>query len=120
MIIPSDTTGGDIDLEKSQWSLLSWSYDAYWGLPTINSNEQSKGDLIMTSPLDTLQVKEKLSRLEPKEADRVLGVCLPLDRSMTVEYNFRAKQTKDFALKLKTHLLVIMMLTLYMSVDTGP
>ena len=94
-------TGGDIDLEKSQWSLLSWSYDNYWGLPKINSNSQSKGDLIMTSPIDTLKVEEKLSRLEPKEADRVLGIRLPLDGTMKVEYRFREKQIKEFAHKLK-------------------
>ena len=94
-------TGGDIDLEKSQWSLLSWSYVGQWGTPQINSNAQSLGELIMTSPIDDLKVEEKLSRLEPQEADRVLGVRLPLDGSMGVEYEYRKSQLIDFALKLK-------------------
>jgi hypothetical protein len=95
-------TGGDIDLEKSQWSLLSWSYDNYWGVPKINCKKQAKGDLIMTSPIAAVKVGEKLSRLEPGEADRVLGIRLPLDGTMNVEYSYRVEQAKEFARKLKS------------------
>ena len=95
-------TGGDIDLEKSQWSLLSWSYDGYWGLPKIQSNIQAKGELEMSSPIATYKRSERLHRLEPNEADRVLGVRLPLDGTMDVEYRHRLQQMKDFARKLST------------------
>ena len=93
-------TGGDIDLEKSQWCLLSWSYDKIWGLPLLRSNDQSRGELKMTSPINSGGTPEKLQRLEPGEADRILGVRLPMDGSMMIEYKHREKQTKEFAQRL--------------------
>ena len=94
-------TGGDIDLEKSQWCLLSWSYDSMWGMPKINSHVEAKGDLKMTSPINSTGNEEKLQRLEPSQADRVLGVRLPIDGTMIIEYEYRESQMKDFAQKLR-------------------
>ena len=93
-------TGGDIDLEKSQWCLLSWYYDKTWGLPRLKSNGQSKGKLSLTSPINSGGTTESLQRLEPGQADRILGVRLPMDGTMTAEYEYRQRQMKDFAKKL--------------------
>ena len=94
-------TGGDIDLEKSQWCLLSWKYDNVWGIPTLNSNEQSKGELSMTSPINKKGAVEYLQRLEPNQADRVLGVRLPMDGTMKMEYDYRIRQMREFAQRMR-------------------
>ena len=94
-------TGGDIDLEKSQWCLLSWQYDKQWGLSRLNTNLESKGELSMTSPINSGGEAEFLQRLEPGQADRVLGVRLPMDGTMLIEYEYRCQQMKDFANRLK-------------------
>ena len=94
-------TGGDIDLEKSQWSMLSWTYEGQWGTPKLNTKKTMQGDLCLSSPINSTKAIEKLHRLEPHEADRVLGVRLPMDGTMEVEYKFRLKQMATFANRLR-------------------
>ena len=94
-------TRGNINIEKSQWSLLSWSYEGRWRKPKLNSNENSRGELRLNSPIDSQKMKEQLHRLEPSDADRVLGVGLTMDGTMTVELDYRMKQMRSFANKLK-------------------
>ena len=93
-------TGGDIDLEKSKWCIMQWRFSTTWGVPQLESVKTFEGTIGITSPITTSGKIDKLTRMEPWEADRVLGLRLPMTGSMTKEYNYRLQQTKMLAKKL--------------------
>ena len=78
-------TGGDIDVEKSKWCILSWKYDNRWGEPKIQHRSDFPGEIALNCAKDGKKYKLQLERLEPEEAQRVLGVRLPMDGKMKVE-----------------------------------
>ena len=91
-------TGGDLSLGKCQVIIMHWYNEGEWGIPTLTK----------TKPQDTIEVEsikqysrpEKLMRLDPNNAERVLGIRLPLTGSMIIEKNYRKKQLKQFCLDL--------------------
>ena len=95
-------TGGDIDLEKSKWCIMQWRHSTTWGVPQIESAKTFKGTIGINSPISATDKNDNLSRLEPWEADRVLGLRLPMTGSMSLEYEYRMKQIKTLAKKLYT------------------
>ena len=93
-------TGGDIDRDKSQWCLLKWKYDRTWGTAKLLSKKESRRQITLTSPIENTGNEESLQRLDPWEADRVLGVRLPMDGNMNEEYKYRIEQIIGFTRRL--------------------
>ena len=92
-------TGGDIDVSKSKWSTLRWSYDNDWGEEKLETIGDFPGEVGMSSLEDGRVHEQILGRLEPNEAERVLGVRLPLDGNMKEEFIYRCKQIRDLSKK---------------------
>jgi hypothetical protein len=93
-------TGGDIDVAKSKWSIMRWKYCKVWGIPNLETRKEFPGDVGMIDR-DRGQISKKLlGRLEPDEADRVLGIRLPMDGNMKKEYQFRCNQMTEFGKKI--------------------
>ena len=92
-------TGGDIEVDKSQWCLLKWNYNV-WEQPKLVSKKESNLIVKLTSPIAATNQESSLQRLDPWEADRVLGVRLPMDGTMKIEYKYCLDQVKQFADKL--------------------
>ena len=92
-------TGGDIDVSKSKWSTLRWRYDETWGDSKLETIKDFPGSVGMINENDGQENREILGRLEPNQAERVLGVRLPMDGSMRIEFTFRCKQIRDFSRK---------------------
>ena len=93
-------TGGDIDIEKSKWSVMRWKYDKAWGVPALEDTRDFPGDLKMEHDDDGNITYQKMGRLEPSEAERVLGVRIPLDGTMKEEFKFRSKQIRSLGKRL--------------------
>ena len=72
--------GGDIDLSKSKWSTMRWKYDKDWGQAQLETIKEFPGEVGMISMRGGQENKQVLGRLEAYEAERVLGVRLPLGR----------------------------------------
>ena len=87
-------TGGDLSLEKCQIIIIHWYNKGEWGIPKMTK----------TKPNETIAIKsikensrpEKLLRLDPNDAERVLGVRLPLTGAMKIEKTYRKEQLKQF------------------------
>ena len=85
-------TGGDIDVVKSKWCVMKWTYSRVWGIPSIESATEFPGEVGMTSEANGQSTTELLERLEPHQAERVLGVRIPMDGNMKTEL----KAMEDF------------------------
>ena len=92
-------TGGDIDVEKSKWCAMRWIYCTNWGIPKIDSAQNFKGRVGLVNTTQGNAETQYLGRLEPNEAERVLGVRLPLDGNMKPEFDFRCRQIRDLSKK---------------------
>jgi len=77
-------TGGNIATDKSFVMLMKWKWNK--GTPCLQSIEETPGDLIVD---DTT-----ITRLQPWQAERHLGLRLPLNGSSTIEYNYRVQEAK--------------------------
>ena len=94
-------TGGDIDVEKSKWCTLRWKYSRGWGIPALEDSKDFPGEVGMKSIQEGRVSTQTLERLEPRQAERILGVQIPMDGNMTVEYKFRCTQIKEFGGKIR-------------------
>ena len=92
-------TGGDIDVVKSKWCAMRWKYCKNWGVATIESAKEFTGEVGLISTSSGKPQIQQLERMEPNQADRVLGVRLPLDGNMKIEYLYRCKQIREFSKK---------------------
>ena len=90
-------TGGDLSLGKCVLTLMHWKTN-YWGLARLSSKKNKPGTI--TVPSESQGQLDKLKRIEPWEAERILGVRLPADGNMNAEYKFRKKQADNLGLKL--------------------
>ena len=93
-------TGGDIDVVKSKWCVMKWTYSRVWGVPSIESATEFPGEVGMTSEANGQSTTELLERLEPHQAERVLGVRIPMDGNMKTELKFRTKQMRELSKKI--------------------
>ena len=90
-------TGGGLSLTKCKLSVLKWRGN-YWG---IQRPEKCNADQTIHVPSEELGDKEVLlERLSPYEAERILGLRLPIMGTMQKEYKFRRDQAEKFALKM--------------------
>ena len=90
-------TGGDIDVIKSKWCIMNWKHSGDWGIPSIETAKDFQGKVGMTDIAGGLKNTKYLERLEPSQAERVLGVRLPLDGNMKDEFIFRCKQVRELS-----------------------
>ena len=90
-------TGGDIDVAKSKWCAMRWSYCKNWGTERIESSKEFEGKIGMLNKEGSVEKKVYLGRLEPNKAERVLGIRLPLDGNMKVEFTHRCNQIIEFS-----------------------
>ena len=88
-------TGGALSLEKCRVSIMKWTSD-FWGRQTMKENKQNK--TIDISEDGQGKTKCKLHRLEPGDAERILGIRLPMAGVMTQEYNYWLQQMNDLAI----------------------
>ena len=90
-------TGGDLSLEKCKVIVLKWVQDS--NSPRGNlipaTKEKYPGTVMSESLLDKSQ-KYSLERIDPGDAERVLGVRLPLTGSMETEFKYRKQQLLQF------------------------
>ena len=93
-------TGGDLDITKSNCSVMKWKWKGMYGNPTIMNKKELPGTITVTSTLIHNGNPDSFKRLEPWEATRVLGVRIPMTGSMKPEKEYRKKQAKDFGEKL--------------------
>ena len=87
--------GGDLSLDKCKVTVMKWYQNGEWGRIKLKKKTKEDDKLIMTS-IKNVNQEELLERLDPNDAERVLGIRLPLDGSMTAELAFRKKQLKTF------------------------
>ena len=92
-------TGGDLSLDKCKVTIMKWVQEGEWGRIHLVTKKKVPGTVEISSILNQ-QKTEKLERLDPTEAERVLGIRLPLSGDMDQELKHRVKQLEDFSSKL--------------------
>ena len=76
---------------------MKWKMN-YWGIQIPISVKDNPGTIQIQ---DNCSIhKDTLERLEPWEADRMLGLRLPMTGEMTIEKNYRKKQMENLGHKL--------------------
>ena len=78
---------------------MRWKYDKEWGQAQIETIREFPGEVGMISNKNRQDSKQVLGRLEAHQAERVLGVRLPLDGNMKSEFLHRCKQIRSFSKK---------------------
>ena len=90
-------TGGDLSLDKCKISILRWKQRGIWGLQSPEKMSENNDTLTIVPDGGT---EETLHRLEYNEAERILGIRIPISGEMTTEFKFRRNQMKEFAHKI--------------------
>ena len=93
-------TGGDLCLEKCEYSVMHWEYDKK-GIPYMTPSKHIQDEVVVQSALDPHKGKYTLTRIEPNEANRVLGIRLPMTGNMIQEFEYRCKQADKYSVKLR-------------------
>ena len=88
-------TGGDLSLGKCKISIMKWRYRGPRGNPEMVSKEEYPGTVVAESVLNQGST-EQLERLNPWEAEKILGVHLPPNGSMEIEAKMRKKKLDKF------------------------
>ena len=85
-------TGGDLALEKCVYSVMGWQHKK--GKEVLSSIQGLPGNITIDSKLqDPVQIK----RIEPWEAERILGVRCALDGSDATEFEYRLAESHTLA-----------------------
>ena len=92
-------TGGDIDVVKSKWCVMKWKYCQVWGQATLETPKDFPGKLGLENHDNDTKTIQYLERLEPRQAERVLGVRVPMDRNMNEEFKYRKQQIRELSRK---------------------
>ena len=90
-------TGGALSLGKCKVSLMHWRQD-FWGQLRLSTNKHNQTIAIPSE--ETGGQMDNLTRLEPWQSERILGVRLPMDGNMNNEFKFRVKQIDNLAAKI--------------------
>jgi hypothetical protein len=83
-------TGGDLALAKCTFSLMKWKWQGID--PILESSVSMPGQITIDGT--------NITRLEPNEGTRVLGVRMAMDGSFTDELKYRIQQSKKMGMKL--------------------
>ena len=84
-------TGGDLSLDKCKISIMHWKRN-YWGIHQLSTFADNNMTIDISH--ESGQNKDTLERIEPWNAERVLGLRLPMTGNMATEFAFRKKQIK--------------------------
>ena len=87
-------TGGGLGLDKCKISIVKWT-SGFWG--QLRPEATRKGDTIVIHSELAGGPDDTLERIEPWDAERVLGLRLPMTGSMKFEYKYRKKQIDEMA-----------------------
>jgi hypothetical protein len=90
-------TSGDIDVSKSKWSTMRWHHCKKWGIAKLETKKDFPGEVGMRDVVAGQTTSKTLERLELDEADRVLGLRLPMNGTMDKEFKFRCHQIRTFS-----------------------
>ena len=93
-------TGGDLSLGKCTVSIMHWKWQGWAGIPTMTTGKTCKGTIETTSVIDETQQLQSIRRIKPWEAERQLGIRLPMSCSFESELQYRQQQSNDMAKKL--------------------
>ena len=88
-------TGGDLSLGKCKITIMKWKQKGWRGNMVMETKDQAPGTVNITS-IKTHSKEERLERLNPWEAERILGLRIPLTGSMGTELKFRKEQLDEF------------------------
>ena len=86
-------TGGGLSFEKCKVSIMKWKSD-FGGRQVLLEDKSNKSIELKTKEYDCNKIK--LQRLEPCQAEHILGIWLPMTGQMVQEY--RLNQIKKLAL----------------------
>jgi len=89
-------TGGDLCLEKCVISVMKWKSN-YWGIQRMVTKATHPGSITIPG---TTGKEEQLERLDPNDAERTLGIRMPLNGTFEKEYNFRKQQMETLGYKM--------------------
>ena len=90
-------TGGDLSLGKCKVSVLKWKQN-YWGILYPEPIKHQNETITISDKSD--YNTEILERLEPDNAERMLGLRLPMTGAMTKEYQYRKNQMETLGQRL--------------------
>ena len=91
-------TGGAVNADKSNWTLIAFNWDAD-GKFSYKTISESPADVWVT---DFDGQRKKLRRIEATQGDRMLGVRLSADGLDREEVEFRKEQAKSWHDKIRT------------------
>jgi len=92
------TSGGALSADKSRWTFIDFSWkNGEW---KYMSQSQLPGQLLMR---DVSGERRQLTRLEPWEAERALGVRLAPDGNMKIETQYHLAQAHQWAAQMILH-----------------
>ena len=78
---------------------MNWKFSDTWGIPELEDANEFLGTVGMTMTENGMTNTRNLERLELQQANRVLGVRLPMYGNMKVEYKCRCKQIRELSKK---------------------
>ena len=87
-------TGGDLSLTKCKITIMKWKKQGWRNQMVLESAKQSPGTVHLKN--NTTGEMESLERIEPWEAERILGLRLPLTGSMQNELKYRKDKLEKF------------------------
>ena len=90
-------TGGDLSLSKCKVSILKWKQN-YWGISFPSSMQDNANTITITHESGTKE--DTIERINPWEAERVLGLRIPMTGEMNTELKYRVKQSTTLATRL--------------------
>ena len=93
-------TGGDLSIEKCKIILLKWKQTGIRGNYTYDLHHDEEETIKLQSKKEGHISTECVERIDPNQAERVLGIRLPLTGDMNIECGFRKKQLLEFSKRL--------------------
>ena len=92
-------TGGDLCIDKCKITIMKWKQEGEWGRIKFERMKKNEKQIEIKSIKNTGK-KEFMERLDPDQAERVLGVRLPLTGEMKEELKYRKRNLRKFCQKL--------------------
>jgi hypothetical protein len=86
-----ENTGGSLSLDKSSYTMVHWIPDAKLNKFRMATKRETPGELTMT----TKEVTVIISRKEPQEACKDLGIFLAPDGNMTEQFRYCMKKAQS-------------------------
>ena len=88
-------TGGDLSLEKTTWSLLSFNNSTHQK-NEVNLTTPTKNICVPNNVCEPTLIPLPLKYIPPNHGERYLGIRLALDGNMSNEYTYRLEQAHHY------------------------